>query len=38
VAQRLRNDGSEVNPLAVRALIKGLSLDGKGLAAGLGSL
>jgi ATP-dependent DNA helicase RecQ len=38
VAQRLRNDGAEANPLAVRALVKGLSQDGKGLAAGLGSL
>ncbi|MCU0592880.1 MAG: UvrD-helicase domain-containing protein, partial [Desulfobacterales bacterium] len=38
VAQRLRNDGSEVNPLAVRALVKSLSIDGKGLAAGLGSI
>ena len=38
VAQRLRNDEAEANPLAVRALVKGLSQDGKGLAAGLGSL
>jgi ATP-dependent DNA helicase RecQ len=38
VVQRLKNDGSEANPLAVRTLVKGLSHDGKGLAAGLGSL
>jgi ATP-dependent DNA helicase RecQ len=38
VAQRLRNDGSEVNPLAVKALVKSLSIDGKGLAAGIGSI
>ena len=38
VAQRLKSDRSGANPLAVRALVKGLSHDGKGLAAGLGSL
>ena len=38
LAQRLKNEGSDAAPLSIRALIKGLSLDGKGLAAGLGSL
>ena len=38
VAQRLKSEGSEATPLVIRALIKGLSLDGKGLAAGPGSL
>jgi len=38
VAQRLKSDGLETTPLVIRALIKGLSYDGKGLAAGLGSL
>jgi ATP-dependent DNA helicase RecQ len=38
VAQGLKSDGSETTPFVIRTLIKGLSLDGKGLAAGLGSL
>ena len=38
LAQRLKTDGAEAGPVAIRALIRGLSLDGKGLAAGLGSL
>jgi ATP-dependent DNA helicase RecQ len=38
VAHRLKNEPIDVDPLAIRALIKGLAQDGKGLAAGLGSL
>jgi ATP-dependent DNA helicase RecQ len=37
-AQRLKDGDSDANPLEIRALIKGLAHDGKGLAAGLGSL
>ena len=38
MARRLKTDDSAANPLAIRALVTGLSHDGKGLAAGLGSL
>ena len=38
LAQRLKNDSPDANSLTVRALISGLSHDGKGLAAGVGSL
>jgi ATP-dependent DNA helicase RecQ len=38
LAQRLKTERADIGPLAIRALIRGLSHDGKGLAAGLGSL
>jgi len=36
--QKLKNEGFKTNPHVIRRLIKGISLDGKGLAASLGSL
>jgi ATP-dependent DNA helicase RecQ len=38
LSQKLKNDGIETSPHVIRSLIKGLSYDGKGLAASLGSL
>jgi ATP-dependent DNA helicase RecQ len=39
LARRLETgDSADANPLAVRTLIRGLSYDGKGFAAGLGSI
>nr|MCU0605256.1 ATP-dependent helicase [Desulfobacterales bacterium] len=39
LARRLKtDDAADADPLAIKALIRGLSHDGKGLAAGLGSI
>jgi ATP-dependent DNA helicase RecQ len=37
-ARRLKSQGADATPVAIRALIKGLAMDGKGLSSGLGSL
>jgi hypothetical protein len=38
LSQKLKNEGFETSPHVIRSLIKGLSYDGKGLAATMGSL